>query len=305
MNTKRTVLKSLLLATTLALPIEFINAQNQKIESSLIKNNGFELRIDKNMTDEQLKKDENDAKQFDFQVAFTGVKRNDKKEITTIKIAYNDKEGNSGNYNVVSNNPISVISIKKVYDRSGKGVINIQNGTSAMDAFAWNSMPMGSQFNDDRFQQFFNGEELGGMDLNLKELDLDRLKELNKEFMDNSENGFQSKSFIFKDGKMLNENPDMKLEEEKTEEDGTITKKYSDGNGNTMIFKEKKWNGTYNNEFNQLDDLKKEKKIEKSIIIKEKNDDLEKIKSDLEKTKIELEKLKTDLQKDKGSKGNK
>ena len=44
---------------------------------------------------------------------------------------------------------------------------------------------------------------------------------------------------FFKDGKMLNENPDMKLEEEKVEEDGTVTKKYSDGKGNTMIFSEK------------------------------------------------------------------
>ena len=51
--------------------------------------------------------------------------------------------------------------------------------------------------------------------------------------------GGKFKSFTFKDGEMLGDNPDMKLEEEKTDENGTVTKKYSDGKGNTMIFSEK------------------------------------------------------------------
>ena len=97
-------------------------AQNNRLQQlSQPKNNSFELRIDKAMTDAQLKQDETDAKKFDFEVSFTGVKRNDKKEITAIKIAYKDKDGNSGNYNVGSDAPIAPISITKQFDGTGKG----------------------------------------------------------------------------------------------------------------------------------------------------------------------------------------
>ena len=317
MNAK-TLLQGLLLATSLVALPETTFAQNNRTEKmSNVKNNSFELRIDKSMTDEQLKQDETDAKKFDFEVSFSGVKRNDKKEITTIKIAYKDKDGNSGNYNVSSDKPIAPISITKQFDGTGKGLINIHSGDARNDMFANfgdNFGPGGFEmlFNDDRFknldQDMFKGlldkEQFSFVD---KFGDLDKLKEMPGFSMDSLGGNFQM--FRFNDGEMQLDNPDMKLEEE-TEKDGMITKKYSDGKGNTMIFSEKKFNSE-----EKIDDLDKMKSDlgdqKKKIIIEKKiektnaKSDLDDLKKELEKTKADLEKLKTDLQKDKGVKDKK
>lgn len=102
MNVKM-VFQRIVLATAITiLPISTFAQNNRFNQMSQSKNNSFELRIDNAMTDAQLKQDETDAKKFDFEVSFSGVKRNDKKQITAIKIAYKDQDGNSGNYNVSS-----------------------------------------------------------------------------------------------------------------------------------------------------------------------------------------------------------
>jgi hypothetical protein len=253
------------------------------------------------MTDAQLKQDETDAKKFDFEVSFTGVKRNENKEITAIKITYKDKDGNSGNYNVGSDAPIAPISITKQFDGIGKGLINIQSGDKRNDVFGNGFAGFGNGFdmkgfdgmlNNDMFKHLDGDMFKGLMDGNT--IDLEKFKELQKGFpMDSIGGNF--KSFTFKDGEMLGDNPDMKLEEEKTDENGTVTKKYSDGKGNTMIFSENFGNG------NQIGKMK----VEKNFQLKDNStkSDLEKLKEELEKTKTDLEKLKTDLQKDKGVKG--
>jgi hypothetical protein len=272
-------------------------AQNNRLQQlSQPKNNSFELRIDKAMTDAQLKQDETDAKKFDFEVSFTGVKRNEKKEITAIKITYKDKDGNSGNYNIGSEAPIAPISITKQFDGIGKGLINIQSGDKRNDVFGNGFAGLGNGFdgmlNNDMFQNL-NGDMFKGL-IDGNTIDLEKFKELQKGFpMDSLGGNF--KSFTFKDGEMLGDNPDMKLEEEKTDENGTVTKKYSDGKGNTMIFSENFGNG------NQIGKMK----VEKNFQLKDNStkSDLEKLKQELEKTKTDLEKLKTDLQKDKAVKG--
>lgn len=278
-------------------------AQNNRLQQlSQPKNNSFELRIDKAMTDAQLKQDETDAKKFDFEVSFTGVKRNDKKEITAIKIAYKDKDGNSGNYNVGSDAPIAPISITKQFDGTGKGLINIQSGDRRNDIFGNGFAGLGNgfdmkgfdgMFNNDMFQNF-NGDMFKGL-MEDNTIDLEKLKELQKGFSMDSLGGGNFKSFTFKDGDILGNNPDMKLEEEKTDENGTVTKKYSDGKGNTMIFSENFGSGTPG----QMGKMKIEKKFNFN---EDDKSDLENLKKELEKTKTDLEKLKSDLQKDKGSK---
>ncbi|OGS80140.1 MAG: hypothetical protein A3G95_00635 [Flavobacteria bacterium RIFCSPLOWO2_12_FULL_31_7] len=278
-------------------------AQNNRLQQlSQPKNNSFELRIDKAMTDAQLKQDETDAKKFDFEVSFTGVKRNDKKEITAIKIAYKDKDGNSGNYNVGSDAPIAPISITKQFDGTGKGLINIQSGDRRNDIFGNGFAGLGNgfdmkgfdgMFNNDMFQNL-NGDMFKGL-MEDNTIDLEKLKELQKGFSMDSLGGGNFKSFTFKDGDILGNNPDMKLEEEKTDENGTVTKKYSDGKGNTMIFSENFGSGTPG----QMGKMKIEKKFNFN---EDDKSDLENLKKELEKTKTDLEKLKSDLQKDKGSK---
>jgi hypothetical protein len=132
-------------------------------------------------------------------------------------------------------------------------------------------------------------------------IDLDKFKELQGGFQTDSLGG-NFKSFTFKDGEIIGDNPDMQLEEEKIDENGTVTKKYSDGKGSTMIFSERNFssNGENNDE---LEKFKKENKIQIQKNFQLKDDstksDLEKLKQELEKTKTDLEKLKTDLQKDK------
>ena len=304
MNMKSLLIRSLFVfSLSLFIPTT-TQAQNDNLQKLAVKrNNGFELRIDKNMTDADLKKDETDAKKYDFEVAFSGIKRNDKKEITAIKIAYKDKNGNSGTYNVADESPISPISIRKQYDNKGKGNISILNGSSNDpfgNGFAFGGNGFGQMFNNDIFQGLMDQPFQMNGDFNF-----DKLDELKKGL---GEGNGMSRSFIFKDGKMLGDNPDMKLEEEKVEEDGTVTKKYADGKGGTMIIKEKNFSSSTPEEQNDLEKLKKENKIqiEKSIITDDNTkEELKKLKSELEKTKTDLEKLKIDLKTEKNSKGTK
>ena len=290
MNVKM-VFQGLVLASAITfLPTTTFAQNNRFNQMSQSKNNSFELRIDNAMTDAQLKQDETDAKKFDFEVSFSGVKRNDKKQITAIKIAYKDQDGNSGNYNVSSETPIKPISIKKQFDGTGKGLINIESGVAQNDMFAngFDMKGFNGMFNNDMFMNLDNNVFRGLVDGNT--IDLDKFKELQGGFQTDSLDG-NFKSFTFKDGEMLGDNPDMQLEEEKTDENGTTTKKYSDGKGNTMIFSENFGNG------NQIGKIKVEKNVQsKDDTTKS---DLEKLKQELEKTKTDLEKLKTDLQKDK------
>jgi hypothetical protein len=295
MNVKM-VFQGLVLASAFTfLPITTFAQNNRFNQMSQSKNNSFELRIDNVMTDAQLKQDETDAKKFDFEVTFSGVKRNDKKQITAIKIAYKDQDGNSGNYNVSGETPIKPISIKKQFDGTGKGLINIESGVSKNDMFAngFDMKGFDGMFNNDLFMNLDNNVIRGFVDGN--SIDLDKFKELQNEFQTDSLGG-NFKSFTFKDGEIIGDNPDMQLQEEKTDENGTTTKKYSDGKGNTMIFSENYGNG------NPIGKMK----IQKNLNLKDDStkSDLEKLKQDLEKTKTDLEKLKTDLQKDKGKSKN-
>ena len=302
MNVKM-VFQGLVLASAITfLPITTFAQNNRFNQMSQSKNNSFELRIDNAMTDAQLKQDETDAKKFDFEVTFSGVKRNDKKQITAIKIAYKDQDGNSGNYNVSAETPIKPISITKQFDGTGKGLINIKSGASQNDIFAngFDMKGFNGMFNNDLFINLDNNVIRGFVDGN--SIDLDKFKELQNEFQTDSL-GENFKSFTFKDGEIIGDNPDMQLEEEKTDENGTTTKKYSDGKGNTMIFSERNFSSNAENN-DDLEKFKKENKIQIQKNFKLKEDstksDLEKLKQELEKTKTDLEKLKTDLQKDKG-----
>jgi len=300
MNVKM-VFQRIVLATAITiLPITTFAQNNRFNQMSQSKNNSFELRIDNAMTDAQLKQDETDAKKFDFEVSFSGVKRNDKKQITAIKIAYKDQDGNSGNYNVSGETPIKPISIKKQFDGTGKGLINIESGVSQNDMFAngFDMKGFKGMFNNDMFMNLDNNVFRGLVDGNT--IDLDKFKELQGGFQMDSLGG-NFKSFTFKDGEIIGDNPDMQLEEEKIDENGTVTKKYSDGKGSTMIFSERNFSSNGEN-IDDLEKLKKENKIQIQKNFQLKDDstksDLEKLKQELEKTKTDLEKLKTDLQKD-------
>ena len=162
-----------------ALPV-FVFAQKDLSKLPTRKSNSFELRIDKTMTDEQLKQDETDAKKYDFDVTFTGIKRNDKKEITAIKIAYKDQDGNSGNYNVNDELPIKNIVISKNMMPKVKVLLTstlvIQADLTMLlygMVTAWKNMFGNDVFKDmmDRNKLFMQGE-FNGADFD----DLEKLK---------------------------------------------------------------------------------------------------------------------------------
>ncbi len=258
-------------------------------QSQKQKGNSFEIKIDNLMSDDDFAKDIADAKKFDFDLSVSGIKRNDKKEITTIKISYKDKDGNSGNYNVSGDEPIQPISIRKQFNGKGKGFVNIntlsgkQNSLFADNFDGFNGFgSMNKFFDNDMMKEFIEGNGF----------------QFNEGLGDKGMKSFQ---FNFGGGnneeEMLKNNPDLKLEEEKIEDDGTITKKYSDGKGSTFMFSEKssKMEG---GSAESLDKFKEELKSSKKVP----NDNMKKELDDLRK---ELDALKKDLKENKNSKEKK
>ena len=98
--------------------------EKEKVVKEVHEHNIIALIIDKNSTDEGLKKEAATFKdEFDIQLTFKGVKRNSEGKITAIKIDAKGKDV-SANYNSNSDKPISPIKI--TYD-SGNNSLSIGN----------------------------------------------------------------------------------------------------------------------------------------------------------------------------------
>jgi hypothetical protein len=80
------------------------------------------LVIDKNATDEVLKKEAQKLKEkHGVTLKYSKIKRNDKGEITGIKVEFKDKKGNKGVSQVAGNEPIAPIHFYKNDDTIGFG----------------------------------------------------------------------------------------------------------------------------------------------------------------------------------------
>lgn len=89
-------------------------ASNEKYQEV----NPYEVKVDKNSTDDYLKlQSEIFKKKHGIDVKFSNVKRNSDKEIVAIKTSYKDKEGHSGNTYQKSDEPIQPFKLCKKDDQ--------------------------------------------------------------------------------------------------------------------------------------------------------------------------------------------
>lgn len=73
----------------------------------------IEAKIDKNTTDDELKKIATSLKNDGINFSYKDVKRNSSNEITGISVTYKDSDGNTGNYALSSDNPINAFRFYK------------------------------------------------------------------------------------------------------------------------------------------------------------------------------------------------
>lgn len=92
-------------------------AQEKTSTEKYQETNPYEVKVDKNSTDDYLKlQSEIFKKKHGIDVKFSNVKRNSDKEIVAIKTSYKDKDGNSGNTYQKSDEPIQPFKLTKKED---------------------------------------------------------------------------------------------------------------------------------------------------------------------------------------------
>lgn len=96
--------------------------ENNALTSKLQSGDGVHVVIDKNATDDQIKKDAALLKEkHGITLKCSKIKRNDAGEITGIKVEYKDKEGNQGVSQVNGKEPIKPIRFYKNHSSIGFG----------------------------------------------------------------------------------------------------------------------------------------------------------------------------------------
>lgn len=86
-------------------------------------------------------------------ITYSDVKRNDKGEITAIKVTYADKNGSKGSLTLDNQKPINTIKFYKQDDEVGFGEPSgseFMTGNGLADSFNGNDMMKGFQFQDDK-----------------------------------------------------------------------------------------------------------------------------------------------------------
>ena len=92
-----------------------------------------EMSWTKDSSDEEFKNDAAFMAKSNLFFNFSDIKRNSKGEITSIKISFKDKLGNSGIKEFISNKPIKPVLFRRSIDQNGKGEIGFYESIDAMD----------------------------------------------------------------------------------------------------------------------------------------------------------------------------
>lgn len=120
-----------------------ILAQNQK-KRELIEinneNNDVVMTWNKTTPESEMNDDVKALKEYGVTINYSDVKRNDKNEITGLKVSYEDKNGNKGELKLSQQSPISTINFYKSGNEIGFGSPANSNG---MDSFFFNGVPNG------------------------------------------------------------------------------------------------------------------------------------------------------------------
>jgi len=140
-------------------------AQDKKFEGQ---NDNIYMTWNKNTPESEMKDDIKALEEHGVTISYSDIKRNDKGEITAIKVNYTDKNGSKGSLALDSQKPINTIKIYKQDDEVGFGepsgsdfaFANGFNAEDMMKGFRFNGnedgLP-GQQFNFD----FPNGHSFG------------------------------------------------------------------------------------------------------------------------------------------------
>ncbi|MGB0974228.1 MAG: hypothetical protein ACPGU9_04475 [Flavobacteriaceae bacterium] len=178
MNTS--ILKNGLLALTLCTAtITPVMANINPINTQRTISNEISITIDKDTKDSEFKSIIKTLKQHNIEAKFSGIKRNEKNEITAIKIKLQDDKGNESNTSLSSSAPISSITLGAKNDSLYIVSSNSKN-------FSFN----GTHSLSKHFDFSFDDEE-HVMTINGKTFNFDELKEQVKDafIFENDEDG--------------------------------------------------------------------------------------------------------------------
>lgn len=93
-------------------------AQEKASNKAIQETNPYEVKVDKNSTDDYLKlQSEIFKRNHGIEVKFSKIKRNSDKEIVAIKTTFKDKDGNSGNSYLKGSEPIQPFVLTKADDK--------------------------------------------------------------------------------------------------------------------------------------------------------------------------------------------
>lgn len=93
-------------------------AQEKASDRTIQETNPYEVKVDKNSTDDYLRlQSEIFKKNNGIEVKFSKIKRNSDKEIVAIKTTYKDKDGSSGNSYLKGKEPIQPFVLTKADDK--------------------------------------------------------------------------------------------------------------------------------------------------------------------------------------------
>jgi bla regulator protein blaR1 len=122
---KYALLLPVLIAFVLTFNTKVIAQEKKLIEIEEVNNVKVDLVIDKNSTDEHLKKEANlFKKEFDITLSFKGIKRNAANEITAIKIDAKGK-GLKAKFENAGSNPINPIKLSYNSDNNSLNISNL------------------------------------------------------------------------------------------------------------------------------------------------------------------------------------
>ncbi|MGC4039513.1 MAG: hypothetical protein QM710_01595 [Flavobacterium sp.] len=145
-------------------------AQNKKsAESSREKSvDNIFMTWNKNTPESEMKDDVKALAEHGVTISYSDIKRNTQGEITAIKLAYSDKNGNTGSMSLNNQRPINTIRFFKQNDEVGFGEpANSGFNNDMVSSFFDPDMMKGFQFNDNGIPgqqfnfQFPNGNSFG------------------------------------------------------------------------------------------------------------------------------------------------
>jgi hypothetical protein len=248
-------------------------------------NDSIYMTWNANTPETEMNDDIKALKEHGVTITYSNVKRNDKKEITTIDVSFESTTGTKGSLSYNSQKPIPIIKVFKQNDEVGFGEpsnADFMFGNTLANGFNPNDMMKGFQFNG-------NEDGLPGQQYHF-------------EFPNGSSFGqSSSKIFIQKDGKkplVIQDGNVIEGGEDYTQEEIDKIKE----NHKMDSYQKDHLPFSNNNNFEIQEQMKKMQeqidnliKSQRTQPNKEYNDELEKAKKELEDVKKELKKSKSSL----------